>query len=118
MFWYGSNIHSIQKKTHIYIINTYIDPIVDVLSIFSIQVEKNPFVSIYIQLRSRSRLFHSEVQRLSQGAPLGADGASVDCGASVHPPSLEMLGWLGDTGDFYGKTMDFYGKTIENHRKP
>lgn len=31
----------------------------------------------------------SLVQRLSQGAPLGADGASVDCGASVHPPSLE-----------------------------
>ena len=32
-----------------------------------------------------------QVRKLSQGAPLGADGQRVDCGASVHPPSLEML---------------------------
>ena len=57
-----------------------------------------------------------QVQRLSQGAPLGADGASVDCGASVHPPSLEMLGetaniWIFFVGFNYeliGFSWDFY----------
>ena len=41
----------------------------------------------------------AQVKTLSQGAPLGPDGALVDCGASVHPPSLKILGtkrrWLG-----------------------
>ena len=32
-----------------------------------------------------------QVKTLSQGAPLGPDGAMVDCGASVHPPSLKIL---------------------------
>jgi len=46
-----------------------------------------------------------QVQRLSQGAPLGADGASVDCGASVHPPSLEMLGETANIWDLHGFTL-------------
>mmetsp|Transcript_89301 Transcript_89301/g.161156 ORF Transcript_89301/g.161156 Transcript_89301/m.161156 type:complete len:649 (-) Transcript_89301:284-2230(-) len=29
------------------------------------------------------------VRQLRQGSPLGADGAFVDCGACVHPPSFE-----------------------------
>ncbi|CAJ1378394.1 unnamed protein product, partial [Effrenium voratum] len=29
------------------------------------------------------------VKKLAQGAPLGRDGARIDCGACVHPPSLE-----------------------------
>lgn len=29
------------------------------------------------------------VKQLKQGAPLGAEGDQVDCGACVHPPSLE-----------------------------
>jgi len=42
------------------------------------------------------------VKTLSQGAPLGPDGAMVDCGASVHPPSLKNYQRLVDDAKSQG----------------
>eukprot|EP00933_Yihiella_yeosuensis_P039613 TRINITY_DN33695_c0_g1_i2.p1 TRINITY_DN33695_c0_g1~~TRINITY_DN33695_c0_g1_i2.p1 ORF type:complete len:345 (+),score=70.61 TRINITY_DN33695_c0_g1_i2:303-1337(+) len=50
------------------------------------------------------------VKRMKQGPPLGPDGEKVDCGASVHPPSLENYQRLVDDAVAKGAKILVGGK--------